>query len=318
MLTTLTDPLILLILALLLAQSLFYLLGGLRALRQDSLSQHTQARVRRELLEWGLVDTKQHTLPADSQAILRAWARLIAQGRVGMGAGILCAVALLLALLSIPGSADLLSNAGPPLFLAALLLLQAFYLGMFTGQTVAFARELSRLARSAPAEQETSSAPPGKLSQYRSRQVALLPGGLLVGDVLLLGLVDLFTRPALPASEVWSLMILPAAMLLICIGGEYAARRIARLPALRLGSDAGLARLADKRLRAHLIGMLLELEVFGLFILVGSQWMLRAFAPTSSSLGTAALLVYGVIILSLRGLLDRAQRERATQPQQAG
>jgi hypothetical protein len=338
MLATLSDPIILLILALLLTQSLAYLLGSLRAIRQGSLSKRAEERTQRELVEWGLLDAQQPTLTSERKAVLRAWARLIAQGRVGMGAGILLAVALVLALLSIPGSANLLGSSVPSLLLLTLLLLQAFYLGMFAGQAVGLAflspagkmpalqapppsagrrryRGPARVgaANPAPADGDADATPqPRKLSEYRSRQVALLPGGLLAGDVLLLGLLDLLTLPGLPPAEVWSLIILPAVMALVCVGGEYAARRIARRPALPLSSDPTLARLADGKLRAHLIGLLLELEVFGLFILVGSQWMLRAFAfpYASSGLSTGALLVYGVILISLRGLLDRAQRGR--------
>lgn len=306
MLAPLTDPLILLILALLLAQSLVYLIGGLRAQRRPALSKSAEARARRELAEWGL--------PPDAPT-LRAWARLMAQGRVGMSAGILGAVLLLLALLSIPGSADLLNNGLPPLLLVALLLLQAFSLGMFAGQAAALLLGLSRLGRAAP----TNAGEPVRhraRSEYRSRQVAVLPGGLLVGDMLLLGLLERFAGPGLAPAAVWSVVILPAVMALVCISGEYAMRRVARLPALPLSSDPTLARRADGALRAHLMGMLLELEVFGLFLLVSSQWMLNAFAAASSGLASGALLVYAVILLSLRGLLARSQRERMLERQQ--
>lgn len=50
MLAPLTDPLILLMLALLLAQSLTYLPGGLRTLRRLALSQPTKARAPRSPL----------------------------------------------------------------------------------------------------------------------------------------------------------------------------------------------------------------------------------------------------------------------------
>ncbi len=313
MLATLTDPLILLILALLLAQSLVYLIGGLRALRRPTLGKSAEARARRELVEWGLLDAKQHAVPPDRQVLLRVWARLTAQGRVGMGAGILLAVALLLALLSIPSGADLMGDSLPPLFLLALLLLQAFYLGMFAGQAAALVWGGAKAPRRASAGQETGATPRKRtLSAYRSRQVALLPGGVLAGDVLLVGLTNRLLLPGLPPAELWCLIILPAVMALVCLGGEYAMRRLARLPALTLADDPTLARLADGKLRAHLMGMLLELEVFGLFILVGSQWMLRAFGPSSPGSGFAsgALLVYAVIIISLRGLLEHAQRDR--------
>jgi hypothetical protein len=340
MLSTLTDPLILLILALLLTQSLVYFVGGLKTLRRQPLNQGAQARARRELVEWGLLDPAQRGLPPAAKTVLDAWARLAAQGRAGMGAGILVAAALLLALLSVPAVAALLSGM-PPLILLVLLLLQALYLGMVAGQSVALVRGLSRLARTAPAGeppalQTPHPAPAGgppalhaphpapaggppalqaprlrSLARYRSLQLALLPSGLLVGDVLLLGLIDRPTLSGLPPAEVWGLLILPAVMLVVCVGGEYTMRRLARLPALCLSDDPALAERADARLRAHLIGLTLELEVFGLFILVGSQWMLRVFAlPDSSGLATAALLVSGVIMLSLRGLLDRSQRER--------
>ncbi|HEY7124846.1 MAG TPA: hypothetical protein VH540_12900 [Ktedonobacterales bacterium] len=320
MLATLTDPLILLILALLLAQSLTYLIGGLSALRRPTLSKSAEARARRELVEWGLLDAKQSTVPPDRQALLRAWARLTAQSRVGMGVGILLAVALLLALLSIPGSAALLGSSLPPIFLLALLLLQAFYLGMFAGQAAALVWGGTKATRLAPTGRDAGGSPKGgtasfqprPLSAYRSRQVALLPGAVLLGDVLLVGLTNRLLLPGLPPTELWCLILLPAAMALVCLGGEYATRRIARLPALTLADDPTLAHLADGKLRAHLMGMLLELEVFGLFILVGSQWMLRAFGPASSNSGlaTSALLVYAVIIISLRGLLERSQRDR--------
>ncbi len=276
------QPLTLLVLALLAAQGVIFLVGGIVLLRPAGAASPEQ------------------------QDML--WRGISGRGRIGMGVGILIAAgaALLLTLLLPPGPLP------PPELLGIALAVLLFALGMVVGSGLGLAVKTAPKGAAAPG----LLLPTGRMRDYRWRRLALLPGALLLGDVVLIGLLDLLFLPRLTPVEVWTLGIFPGVLLLLCAAGEGLMRRLARVPLPPCSPDATLAQRGDVRLRARMIGLLLEREVYALFLLVVCQWLLRAFSPAHPGglVYNGLPLVYAVVLFSLRGLLEQEQRHLGSEP----
>ncbi|HLW03874.1 MAG TPA: hypothetical protein VKT82_34825 [Ktedonobacterales bacterium] len=305
----LSDPLTLTVLLLIAGHSLVYLFGGIsrqRQQRRGALNASVRAETRLELAAWGVLPLERDNKSPVVSALLLRWQGSAAWSRIGMGASmLLIGGAILLTLASLSANAPLISSM-PPTILAVTLLLQGYAFGMCVGAVLGLLIGMPGVEtpRGQPAH------PAARLNDYRDLQVVALPGILLAIDVALVGGLDLlylhhFTQPAL-----WSLAIFPGLLALACALGEWFMRRLARLP-LRLTDDPALAERAANLFRARMVGLLLEREVFALFILVACQWLLQTFSPGSPSdfLYIAALPVYAVVLLSMRGLLERAQQD---------
>jgi hypothetical protein len=263
-----------------------------------------------------------------------AWRSVTAHQRVGMGLGVLVAAGLALA------ARQLLERTLPPglpPLLGIALPLLCFALGMVVGSGVGLAVETapkglrpesppSRAGTVAASDGQREPAaanlleegaeapdllvPTGRIRDYRWRRLARLPGALLLGDVALIGLLDLLFLPRFTSVEVCTLGVFPGALLLLCAAGEGMMRRLARVPLPPCSPDAALAQQGDVLLRARMIAILLEQEVYAVFILVVCQWLLRAFSPAhpGSIVYNGLPLVYAVVLFSLRGLLEQEQR----------
>jgi len=308
------NPLTLAILALLIIQSGSALLGGLsdwRQSRRSNLSSKQRAQIRQALLAWGVIDGAQTAKTPAARSLLRSWLGITAWGRLGQGAGVLLAsgaMVIVLALL-LP-----LGPLMPPVVLIVALLLHGYSLGMSLGNALGLLIGAPRVGLAA--DQPAAPEPPTRrrLYDYAQRQVALLPGALLLIDWALVGGLNLLFLKQWTPTELWTLAIFPGLMLLIWALDEVCLRRLVNLP-LRLPRDPALAECADAALRARMIGTILEFEVFSLFILVMSQWLAQVFslAHPGGVIYNGALLAYAVVLLSLRGLLERAQRQTGSQ-----
>ncbi len=299
----LTDPLTLAILLVIAGQSLLSLVGGISRQRQQSrgaLSESLRAETRLELIAWRVMPPEQAAKMPAAHPLLLRWQRSAAWSRIGMGAGLLLAGAGALLVLALLNSGPQSISTTPANILAATLLLQAYAVGTCAGTVLGLLIGL-------PHAQPT---PAARQADYRSLQVAVLPGLLLVIDLVVVGGLDLLLLHPFTQAELWSLAIFPGLLALTIALGEWFTRRLARLP-LRLTDDLALAERAANRLRARLAGMLLEREVFALFILVACQWLLQTFSADHPGdfIYIAALPVYAVVLISMRGLLERAQQD---------
>jgi hypothetical protein len=309
MAAALSDPLALTVLLLIAGQSLLYLVGGVSRLRQQRQSAGARVETRLELVAWGVIPLEQDAKTPAIQALSRRWQSAAAWSRVGMGACMLLAGAGILAALAVVTVGEQPSASTPLNILTTTLLLQGYAFGMCVGAALG-------LLIGAPGVDKTPgqpARPATRQADYRVFQVAVLPGLLLLIDVALVGGLNLLFLQRLPQSALWSLLVYPGLMALACALGEWVTRRLARLP-LRLTDDPALAERAANRFRARLAGLLLEREVFALFILVACQWLIQTFSPGASSdlLYIAALPIYAVVLLSMRGLLERAQQDLHT------
>lgn len=305
----LSDPLTLTVLLLIAGQSLIYLIGGIsrqRQQRRGALNESVRAETRLELAVWGVIPLGQDTKSPAVRALLLRWQGSAAWSRIGMGASMLLAGGgILVALAALSANAPLIAST-PPTILAVALLLQGYAVGMCVGAVLG-------LLIGAPGVALTPgqpARPAARRADYRVLQVVALPGVLLVIDVALVGGLDLLFLHHFTQAALWSLAIFPGLLALACALGEWFTRRLARLP-LRLTDDPALAERAANRFRARLVGLLLEREVFALFILVACQWLLQTFSPGNPGdfLYSAALPVYAVVLLSMRGLLERAHQD---------
>ncbi len=308
----LSDPLTLAVLALLVGQSLIFLVTGIRKQRQQrrsALSENTRTQTRLELVAWGVLPPSQNPKAPAVRALVRGWLGITAWGRIGMGVGILLGGGVMFGVLALLSASVLLSPLTPPDIQAVTLLLQGYAFGMCAGAALGLLLGASR-ARPPSLQAAAPARPTVKLAEYRVFQVAILPGVLLALDVILVGGFDLLFLLRFSQVQLWSLAIFPGLLLLICALGAWFTRRLAQLP-LRLTDDPALAARAENRLRSWLVGMLLEREVFALFILVASQWLLQSFsqAQPGNLHYIAVLPIYAIVLLSMRGLLERAQQD---------
>jgi hypothetical protein len=304
----LSDPVTLIVLALIFGQSLIYLIGGLSQQHRSALGKHARAQTRLELIAWGIVPPD---LPSTSPAIrslARGWLNIGAWSRVGMGAGMLLAAGATRATLALLSPVTRLSPLTPPTILAMALLLQAYAFGMGAGAVVGLLVGLPGIGL-------VPTRPAVRQVDYRVFQVAVLPGALLLVDVLLVGGLDLRFLPQFTRVELWTLAVFPGLMLLICMLSEWLTRRLAGL-SLRATTDPELAGRAAAGFRSRLVGLLLEREIFALFILVACQWLLQVASAEHphNLLYTGALPVFAVVLLSMRGLLEHAQQHMHDEP----
>ncbi|HEY7349436.1 MAG TPA: hypothetical protein VH599_14065 [Ktedonobacterales bacterium] len=306
------DPLTLAVLALLVGQSLVYIVGGINKQRQQRLSESARAPLRQELVAWGVLSPGQG-VSAPAASLLRSWQGITAWSRIGMGVGILFAAGAMLVVLALLSASAQSGQITPPTIQAVTLLLQGYAFGMCCGAILGLLIGAPRVGAASARQTAPAQAPP-RLAEYRVRQVALLPGALLLINVALVGGLDLLFLQQFTQAELWTLAVFPGLMLLICLLGEWFTRRLAQLP-LRPTDDPPLVARASIRFRARLVGMLLELEIFALFILVICQWLLQTYssAHPGGFIYNGALLVYAVVLLSMRGLLERAQRQMGDQ-----
>jgi cytochrome bd-type quinol oxidase subunit 2 len=230
---------------------------------------------------------------------------LIACSRIGMGAGTLLATAAVVALLAFFSASAPFSPLTPLIILLITFLLQGYVFGMCCGLVLGLLVGLSRFSK---AQTQATLAPPAvKLADYRVAQVAVLPAALLVVDVAVVGGFDLLFLRRFTQVELWNLAVFPGLLLAICLLCEWFIRQLARLP---MPSSLAQDERAANQVRARLVGLLLEREIFALFLLALCQWVLQTFsqAHPSDLLYTGALPVLAVVLISLRGLLDRAQQ----------
>ncbi|HEU5369348.1 MAG TPA: hypothetical protein VFU69_12825 [Ktedonobacterales bacterium] len=306
----LNDPVTLAVLALILGQSLIYLLEGFRQQRRSALSKRARAQARLELIAWGVISPDQPATAPAVRALARWWLGIGTWSRVGMGAGMLLAAGAILVALALlsPATRLSLSPLTPPTTLAAALLLGGYAFGMGAGAVVG-------LLVGAPRIGLASARPAVPQASYRVLQVAVLPGALLLLDVLLVGGLDLRFLPQFTRVELWTLGVFPGLMLLMCALSEWFTRRLARL-SLRPTADTELDERAAAGFRSRLAGLLLEREIFALFILVVCQWLLHIESAehAPNPLYTAALPVLAVVLLSMRGLLEQAQQHMHDEP----
>ncbi|HEY7359039.1 MAG TPA: hypothetical protein VH590_21290, partial [Ktedonobacterales bacterium] len=301
----LSDPVTLAVLALSLGQSLIYLLGSVSQQRSRALSKQARAQARLELVAWGVISSGESASSPVVRALAPGWLSIAAWSRVGMGAGMLLAAgAILVALAPLsPATRLSLSPLTPPTTLAAALLLGGYASGMGAGAVVG-------LLVGAPRVGLLPARPAVPQASYRVLQVAALPAALLLVDVLLVGGLDLRFLPQLTRVELWTLAVFPGLMLLICALCEWFTRRLARLalPTLDERAAAGF--------RSRLAGLLLERQIFALFILVACQWLLQIESAEHAPnlLYSAALPVLAVVLLSMRGLLEHAQQHMRDEP----
>jgi hypothetical protein len=308
-----SDPLTLAVLALVVGQSLISLIGGIRQQHSGARSETAAAQTRLELVAWGIIPPEQDSPSPAARSLLLNWLRIAGTGRIGMGIGMLLAAGAMLLLLVLSSASGQLSPLTPPVILASALLLQGYAFGMCCGAILGLLSGIHS-ASTTPAQATAPARPAAKLAEYRVSQVALLPDALLLIDVALVGGLDLLFLPQFTQTALWSLAVFPGMTLLACALGEWFSRRLARLP-LRLADDPVPDERSANRLRARLVGMLLERELFALFILVACQWLLQTFSQAHSDniIYVGALPVYAVILLSMRGLLERAHLEMLDQ-----
>lgn len=299
----LSDPLTLTVLLLIAAQSLIYLIGGINRQRQQRrglISESARAETRLELIIWRVIPPGQHATAPEVHALTPRWLGILAWSRIGMGAAMLLAAGCVLLVLAWLNAGPPTISATPSSILAVTLLLQAYAIGMVAGAVLGLLIAL-------PGAQPT---PGARRADYRALQVVILPGMLLLIDVALVGGLDLLFLHQFTQAEPWSLAVFPGLLALVCILGEWFMRRLAHLP-IHLTDDPALAARVANRFRARLVGKLLEREVFALFILVASQWFIQTFSSghPSDLPYIAALPVYAVVLLSMRGLLEGTQQE---------
>jgi hypothetical protein len=305
----LSDPLTLTVLLLIAGQSLIYLLGGISRQRQQSrgaLNESVRAETRLELVAWGVIPPEQDTKSPAVRVLLLRWQGSAAWSRIGMGASMLMACGGMLVALMRLADAEQPVASTPLNILAVTLLLQSYAVGMSVGAVLG-------LLIGKPGVETmpgTPARPTVQRADYRVGQVVILPGVLLLIDLALVGGLDLLFLHHFPQPALWSLMVFPGLLALAGALGEWFMRRLARLP-LHLTDDLALTERAANRFRARLVGLLLEREVFALFILAVCQWLLQTFSPGNPGdfLYIAALPVYAVVLFSMRGLLERAQQQ---------
>ncbi len=306
----LSDPVTLAALALVFGQSLIYLIGGFRQQRRRAPNKQARAQARLELVAWGVIPPDQPAAAPAVRALARWWLNIAAWSRVGMGAGMLLAAGGIVgawALLG-PDARLSLSPLTPPTILAAALLLQSYTFGMGAGAVVG-------LLVGAPRMGLLPARPAVPQASYRVLQVAVLPGALLLLDVLLVGGLDLRFLPQFTRVELWTLGVFPGLLLLICALCEWFTRRLARL-ALRATTNTASDERAAAGFRSRLVGLLLERQIFALFLLVACQWLLQVSSAEHAPnlLYTGALPVLAVVLLSMRGLLEQAQQHMRDAP----
>ncbi|HEY7355397.1 MAG TPA: hypothetical protein VH590_02990 [Ktedonobacterales bacterium] len=301
----LSDPVTLAVLALILGQSLIYLIGGVSQQRRRALSKQARAQAYLELVAWGVIPADQPANSPTVRALAPGWLGIAAWSRVGMGAGMLLAAGVILAALAplSPATRLSLSPLTPPTTLTAALLLGGYAFGMGAGAVVG-------LLVGAPRVGLLPARPAAPQASYRVFQVAVLPAALLLIDVLLVGGLDLGFLPQFTRVELWTLAFFPALLLLTCALCEWFTRRLARLALTTLDERAAAG------FRSRLAGLLLEREIFALFILVACQWLLQIESAEHAPnlLYSAALPVLAVVLLSMRGLLEHAQQHMRDEP----
>jgi hypothetical protein len=238
------------------------LTSGFFLSKRTRLSKRAAAHAQKELIKWGLIRSRRGFGSQAAQELLLAWERTSTYSCWGM-CGSLLALSLIggAAILAAPLTPGTTSEAGA----RALLIFtsgfsELFYLGVFLGISLGLLFGASRAARSAPDAAISHPFQQYALSEYRAPTLVLLPTLLLVFDAA----IALGAMFSLSGFTTWAVLlgmvVFPTATLLLCVLGEWLTRRVLRLPALRLTSEPHLARRADEKMRARMIGIIFGLE----------------------------------------------------------
>jgi hypothetical protein len=291
-------------------------LGSTRQAGTGRVVRRALAETQRQLVHWQVAPIPDDTLV---RAVLGVRSRVQGATLIGSGLGLLLALASIMAV-SLAATGSILATSA----LSGQVLLGAIVGGFLIGAAVGywFGVQPFRRARSVV----YADLRPRRLSDYRSGILRWLPAALIVYDAALtadlasqigptlrveLNSGGILVLPAFPA-----LVLLPLAMLVIWLSGEWLMRQAVELPRFPVTSDPAVSQRTDEMIRAQMIGILQSATLVALGYLGSAQWALLTFQlarphPVLSPLDLAlllavAVLLPGFLLPSTRGRLGGA------------
>jgi hypothetical protein len=266
-------------------------LRSTRPASSDRVARHALAEIRRQLVEWQVALSPDDALV---RAVMAVQSRVGGATLIGSGIGLLLALGSSIAVsLAATGSILATSALGGQVMVGAL-----FCGGLLVGGSVGHWLGVQPYRRASSGIY--ADLRPRRLSDYRASILRWFPATLAVYDAALtvnlasqigpslrLELTggSILVLPAFP-----TLFLLPAAMLLVWLSGEWLMRQAVALPRLVVTSDAAVSQRSDEMLRAEMIGVLQSATFLALGYFGEAQWALLTFQP---SLRGPALIGWG-------------------------